>query len=195
MRGSIWPSFARRLPGKIWPNRAAHFSFCPEAARQNLAKSSRAFLITFDERDLAKFCPRDCPAKSGQSVRAEKCAARFGQILPGSLPSSPIIPHHLHHPPSSSSSPVISPIPSHPSSSLMMCYHPSSWSIIFIIFIIFINHLLHLPSSPGIISHHLRASSPIISERHLPSSRSIIFHHLGASSSIISEHHLPSSSV
>ena len=25
-RGSIWPNFARRLPGKIWPNRAAHFS-------------------------------------------------------------------------------------------------------------------------------------------------------------------------
>ena len=25
-RSSIWPNFARRLPGKIWPNRAAHFS-------------------------------------------------------------------------------------------------------------------------------------------------------------------------
>ena len=25
-RGSIWPNFAGKLPGKIWPNRATHFS-------------------------------------------------------------------------------------------------------------------------------------------------------------------------
>ena len=101
-RGSIWPNFARK------------------PARQNLAKSSRAFLIAFDEQpDLAKFCPQTArqnlakssraflearnylnyrgsiwPNFAGQSagkiwgllvVRAEKCAARFGQILPGSL--------------------------------------------------------------------------------------------------------------
>ena len=45
-RGSIWPNFARRLPGKIWPNRAA-----------------RVYIV------------------SG----LQKGAARFGQILPGSL--------------------------------------------------------------------------------------------------------------
>ena len=61
----IWPNFARKLPGKISgllaKNRAAHrvfwpwhyekqpdlAKFCPQAARQNLAKSSRDSLNNF----------------------------------------------------------------------------------------------------------------------------------------------------
>ena len=81
-RGSIWPNFAGQAPGKIWPNRAALRSamrnarldlakFCPEAARQNLAKSSRAFLIAYEEQpDLAKFCPQAARQNLAKSSRA-----------------------------------------------------------------------------------------------------------------------------
>ena len=45
--------------------------FCPEAARQNLAKSSRAFLIAYDEQpDLAKFCPQTARQNLAKSSRA-----------------------------------------------------------------------------------------------------------------------------
>ena len=44
--------------------------FCPEAARQNLAKSSRAFLSAFDEQpDLAKFCPEAARQNLAKSSR------------------------------------------------------------------------------------------------------------------------------
>ena len=57
-----------------------------------MAKSSRAFLIAYDEQpDLAKFCRAGSGqnlAKSGcSSLCDEKCAARFGQILPGGCPA------------------------------------------------------------------------------------------------------------
>ena len=77
------------FPGKIWPNRAALryamrnarldlAKFCPEAARQKLAKSNRAFLeagnylivIAYDEQpDLAKFCPQTAREKLAKSSR------------------------------------------------------------------------------------------------------------------------------
>ena len=62
-RGSIWPNFARRLPGPA--------PFCP--------------------LDLAKFCRAACPAKFGQIEprisHGIRRAARFGQILPAGCPA------------------------------------------------------------------------------------------------------------
>ena len=54
--------------------------FCPEAARQNLAKSSRAFLEArnyLNYRGSAKFGPKFCRQRFGQIFRA-----KFGQIEP-----------------------------------------------------------------------------------------------------------------
>ena len=69
--------------------------FCPEAARQNLAKSSRDSLkISGLQKGAARFgqiLPGGCPAKFGQiepriSHRVRR-AARFGQILPADCPA------------------------------------------------------------------------------------------------------------
>ena len=67
--------------------------------RQNLAKSSRAFLIAYDEQpDLAKFCPEPARQNLAKSNRAFLEAGnyliviaydeqrRFGQILPADCP-------------------------------------------------------------------------------------------------------------
>ena len=64
--------------------------FCPEAARQNLAKSSRDSLkISGLQKGAARFgqiLPGGCPAKFGQIDRVRR-AARFGQILPADCPA------------------------------------------------------------------------------------------------------------
>ena len=90
MRGSIWPNFARRLPGKIWPNRAAHFSSrmrnergrfgqilpggCPAKFGQIeprlLEAGNHLIVIAYDEQpDLAKFCPQTAREKLAKSSR------------------------------------------------------------------------------------------------------------------------------
>ena len=81
-RGSIWPNFGAasgqnlaraRISHRI--RRAARFGqFCPEAARQNLAKSSRDSFSCRAFRkarlDLAKFCPEAARQNLAKSSRA-----------------------------------------------------------------------------------------------------------------------------
>ena len=59
-RGIKKINFISMSRGPIWPNFAG----------QNLAKSSRAFLITYDEQpDLAKFCPQTARQNLAKSSR------------------------------------------------------------------------------------------------------------------------------
>ena len=56
--------FGQILPGRL------RAKFGPEPVRQNLAKSSRAFLIAYEEQpDLAKFCPEPARQNLAKSSR------------------------------------------------------------------------------------------------------------------------------
>ena len=60
-RGSIWPNFAGQPPGKIWPNRATHFSSHTKGSPiwPNFARRLLPGISQLDEQpDLAKFCPQ-----------------------------------------------------------------------------------------------------------------------------------------
>ena len=63
----IWPNFARKLPGKIWPNRAA---FGPSERRgsiwPNFACPAKASSPHFSSAKFGQILPADCPAKSGE---------------------------------------------------------------------------------------------------------------------------------